>query len=620
MRVATRSCSLLLACGLASSAHAEPLAPISRTDTRVERSAQSATPRTLELRGEFASMRDELENYPVGVNLATPGVFAPPTSTTGPDGFDWGMNNLRGQSSGEYIRVVDLAGSPVGGNSTQALRILTTSAVAPGGFSLGASLRWATSLYPTADHNARVSAEMYISTIAQQYTFEPVSFRVSFITGRLLWGGTCVEVDPGDCTDGGLPIGPIPNILVLASTPSDFLPRFYPAAYCFDINGGVIPGCVPPPGVSAGDPVAPPIGAWARWAAETSPDARVSYYLDRFDGEGEFLIIRHQIITSNFIDAVAWNSSYESQDAFMLVDNIEASGPLYTLPKPPPLDCPYLDDIEWLELGLVGGQSTRWIIGQSSQLRAISDGMNSVLSQINVFPDNRFRREFTTLLPDFDATLANDLVVSFDARFTGNAVRAFALFDNTQMVARVFRGNEDRSVPGSPAFSPSLFVQTDGGFNPIDSPTGNPDIVQPVVGVHIQDAGFVIPPAAYSTITMRVSANGALRIDVDGQRVYAGPAAFASGIDRLAFESENNAAAENAELRLDNIRMTCDAPSCATDFDFDDLTSFSDLNAVLSNFGATGLTGFTTGDANADGVVNFTDLNAVLAAFGTSCK
>jgi hypothetical protein len=56
---------------------------------------------------------------------------------------------------------------------------------------------------------------------------------------------------------------------------------------------------------------------------------------------------------------------------------------------------------------------------------------------------------------------------------------------------------------------------------------------------------------------------------------------------------------------------------CAGDTNGDNVVNFTDLNAVLSDFGATGAG--AAGDVNGDGVVNFADLNAVLSAFGTEC-
>jgi hypothetical protein len=57
---------------------------------------------------------------------------------------------------------------------------------------------------------------------------------------------------------------------------------------------------------------------------------------------------------------------------------------------------------------------------------------------------------------------------------------------------------------------------------------------------------------------------------------------------------------------------------CAGDTNGDNVVNFTDLNAVLSDFGATGAG--LAGDVNGDGVVNFADLNEVLSAFGAACE
>jgi hypothetical protein len=57
---------------------------------------------------------------------------------------------------------------------------------------------------------------------------------------------------------------------------------------------------------------------------------------------------------------------------------------------------------------------------------------------------------------------------------------------------------------------------------------------------------------------------------------------------------------------------------CPGDTNGDNIVNFTDLNAVLADFGESGMA--LPGDTNGDGVVNFTDLNEVLAAFGTSCN
>ena len=619
MRVATRSCSLLLACGLASSAHAEPLAPLSRTDTRVQRDRgeQGAAPRAYDFRGQFASMRDELEHYPAGVTLATPGASALPTSTIVPDGFDWGMNNLRGQANVNYVSIVDLAGSPVGGNATQSLRIRTHNAQTPGYFYTGGSLRWDTSISPSPDQNARVSAELFISTIAEQYTFEPISGIAGFIAGRLLWGGTCVDLSTGYCAELGLPLGPVPTLHALFDNGGFSTGSFYPVRFCTNIAGQPIPGCTPPPGFTAGDFVPPPIGAWARFTAQIGSDGRLTYFIDYLNGEPE-VAIANQNPFQGRINRLGWNTSFESQDAFMLVDNIEASGTLSQVFSPPPLECPYFDDLKWLSAGLLSGQTPRWIVDLTAAPRVLNDGAQGrFIQEINTAANDRYRQQMRTQLPVVSTTLTNDVVASVRVRTTGSTVRAFALLHNNDVAARAFI---NLSPPGSASFDNGVFVQINPAYDPIDPFLSGPvDANNPVLDTDIVDTGFDWTPDADRRLEMRLSANGVLRVSIDGQRIYTGPGAFTHGVDFFASESENNNLGAGSVLQISDIAVTCDAPSCATDFDFDDLTSFSDLNAVLSNFGATGLTGFTPGDANADGVVNFTDLNAVLAAFGSSC-
>src|SRR5690606_37735632 len=93
--------------GLAAAAPQEgapadaPPTPVSRTGVRLsaERSAPGAhtgRDRTVYPPGALVSVRDELENFPVDVSLGGTGVTAPPTAFTGPKGFEWPLNNLRG--------------------------------------------------------------------------------------------------------------------------------------------------------------------------------------------------------------------------------------------------------------------------------------------------------------------------------------------------------------------------------------------------------------------------------------------------------------------------------------------------------------------------------------------
>jgi hypothetical protein len=69
-------------------------------------------------------------------------------------------------------------------------------------------------------------------------------------------------------------------------------------------------------------------------------------------------------------------------------------------------------------------------------------------------------------------------------------------------------------------------------------------------------------------------------------------------------------------LGLRGFRVGAAIP-CA-DTNGDNIVNFSDLNAVLADFGQSGEQ--LAGDVNGDGVVDFADLNEVLAAFGTPCE
>lgn len=590
--------------------------------------------------GAFVTMRDELENFPTDTAFGGDGVSAPPTSFTGPPGFVWPLNNLRGQGDVSFgsgwVRIVDLAGEPVGGangvvNTSKALRIKTIVAQPPGGFFTGYSLRFGGDsagndplqpLAPTADHNARVSAEHFISTIDQLFTFEPVATFTGFITGRLMWGGVCEEIEPGDCTDTGIPIGLLTHMISLAPNPSGQPVTWVPATYCADAQGVPVPGCVPHQGFQTGDLVPPPIGSWSRFAAETTSDGRMIFLLDLLDGSQEAVIYRNVLLTTPYIDRIGSNTSFESQDAFMLVDNIEASGPLFSLPKPPPLECPYLDDVEWLSDGPLFNQNPRWFAALSSAATVITDGdRGQVIRQVNnINPDNRHRREFATFLPDTPITVANDVIARVKIRTSNqHTVRAFALWNFGDLAARVYLGRQTADT----FYEPSVYAQINPDYNPIDPPNDDPFLNTSVVGVDVADTNADwMNDGQYRTLELRLSANGVLRVSIDGQRIYAGPGAFSNAVDLLAFESENNAFGKGQDMRIDDVEFICDAPPCAADFNLDDIVDFADLNTVLTNYGALFIVPpqYFLGNANNDDAVDFADLNAVLTSFGMTCN
>jgi hypothetical protein len=601
--------SFVLAAGLAAAvaspapADPPPLERRSLTDLRVEsETITQTTPRdgSPSFNGEFVTVRDELENFPVGVSLGGAGVSALPASFTGPPGFVWPLNNLRGQSNTNFVRLIDLSGAPVGGsngviNATRALEIISGTAQQPGRLFLGASHRLgghqdepAFSLLPTVDNEARISAEYFISTIEQLFTFEPASGLLGFITGRLLWGGACIEDNPGDCVYNGIPVDLNQYILTLGLPCGFSSCTLQPASYCQDASGNPIPGCVPPVGFAVGDLVSPPLGEWCKFAGETTADGRLRFYLDFFNGAGEFQIVDQTLVTSAFIDRVAINSSFEVQDAFLLVDNIEASGHIFASRTPPPLECPYCDGIEWLSTGPILGQTSRWFVALSSAATVIDDGaQGQVISQINnVVPNNEYRREMSTELPLSSATLSNDLVATVQVRTTGSTVRGFALVDGSDLAARVLL---NYWPPDSLDFDNGVYVQTNPAYEPIDGEGATDPLVNaPDIGADIVDTQHDWDNnGVYRTLEMRLSASGVLRVSIDGQRIYAGAGAFTNTIDTFVFESENNSSGSGATFRINDVTLICDAPSCAADFDFDDIITFADLNAVLSAFGTT---------------------------------
>ncbi|MGP1310775.1 MAG: hypothetical protein ACTS27_11310 [Phycisphaerales bacterium] len=591
--------------------------------------------------GAFVTMRDELENFPTDTSFGGTGVSAPATSFTGPPGFVWPLNNLRGQSGGSemlpLVRVVDLSTAPVGGpngifNASKVVRIQTVAAQPAGGFFTGYNLRFGGDsagadplqpLAPTADHNARVSAEHFISTIDQLFTFEPVATFTGFITGRLMWGGVCEEIEPGDCTDIGIPIGLNDQFLALGPC-LGFCPGglFVPLFYCHNAQGQPIPACIPPAGSNIGDPARPPVQNWFRIAAETTADNRLRFLVDLLDGQPEFTIYDNVLLTTPYIDRIGSNTSFESLDAFMLVDNIEASGPLLSLPKPPPLDCPYLDDVEWLSDGPLFNQNPRWFAALSSAATVITDGdRGQVIRQVNnINPDNRHRREFATSLPDTPITVANDVIARVKVRTSNqHTVRAFALWNFGDLAARVYLGRQTADT----FYEPSVYAQINPDYNPIDPPNDDPFLNTSVVGVDVADTNADwMNDGQYRTLELRLSANGVLRVSIDGQRIYAGPGAFSNAVDLLAFESENNTFGKGQDMRIDDVEFVCDAPPCAADFNLDDVVDFADLNTVLTNYGALFIVPpqYFLGNANNDDAVDFADLNAVLTSFGMTCN
>lgn len=73
-------------------------------------------------------------------------------------------------------------------------------------------------------------------------------------------------------------------------------------------------------------------------------------------------------------------------------------------------------------------------------------------------------------------------------------------------------------------------------------------------------------------------------------------------------------------INLDDATAAVFAPGCCPgNADANTIVNFSDITAVLANFGANFNNGTGTGDADCNGVVTFSDITSVLANFGTPC-
>jgi hypothetical protein len=498
-------------------------------------------------------MRDNLEAYAPG-SMGGTGIAAPPSFLDPPD-FPWGLNNLRGQGNQNFVSLVDLSGSPLGGsngvvNASQVLRLRTGTAQPSGGFFIAANLRWDPVLIAGADQAAVGSAEHYLSTIEELYTFETANLLTGFITARLIWGGPCDPDIHGDCGD---PINPVinspPNFYFLGVDPDSFTTgMFMPSAYCIDAQGDPIPGCVPPSGLAVGDAAPIPTQNWVRLAWSFAPDGTMTALLDLQDGTGAVPIAQSVIITSPSLNRVGWWSGFGVQDATLHVDNIEASGYVFDTPVGPELGCPLLDSLEWLNPGPLLGQSADWFASLSGGVSVVEDGaQGQVLQQTNAgfgFYTESARRT----LPDANAFPGNPWSLCIDAETVGSGtVRAFSVEGASGLAARVFIGRQDDP------FDSTVYVQINESYDPNDN-------LPPVIGVDIESTGYVWAPGEYRTLCMTVDSDADLVVTVNGATIYTGQA-FRTSVNSFAFESDNSASGAGDVLRIDNVFFNCeDAP------------------------------------------------------------
>ena len=552
--------SLLGVSGHAATASQQPeRAARALTDTVIplaERNATGVSPRGGV--SDFRGLLETFEGYPVGVSLNN--LSFPPANSFGPPGFVWPNTIVRGPANPGIFSAVDLSGAPIGGNNTRALRLVTPNPPAdPGSFALGFWLRWdSPPIGPSQDANARAAADHSLSTIDQLYTFETVSVNAGFIASRVLWGGQCVDENPGDCEASGLPLGLIPTFHYLSLDPFSFLaPRFIEAKHCTDYRGNAIPGCTPPPGAQIGDPVAPPIGSWFTLATEITLDANVLTLVDLHDGAGESLVGSTPVLTVGNFNRVGWNTSYEAAGVALLVDNLDVGGVFAQSLSPPALECPsYLDDLEWLNTGALLGQNARWFAALSSGVTVVNAGapQGQTLQQTNTLANNLYQLSARTTLPTTYANASSPWSLCVDASTgAGDTVRALAIHSPNAAVAgglvtRVFLGARN---PITGDFDDSIFVQINPDFDPFDD--------APVVGVDIVSTGVQWPADdQFREVCVTVAFDNSLTLAVDGVTVYNG-LAFNSSANSFQFETANDAAGAGSRLRIDTIALECAA-------------------------------------------------------------
>jgi hypothetical protein len=542
------------------------------------------------------SVGSDYSNAPVNTSLGGAGVNFVATSQSGdlPEGIAW---NLRGQGSVAFVRVIDPtlpidpkdpmsppatpappAGSNMVANQTNMVRHRVGTAQPANGFFTGHNNRVLANIAnapqdlttfpvaPTADNPASISMEIYNTTLGTLDTFEPVAVFTGFITGRVMWGGTCSEDAPGDCTDIGLPIGALTEYVSLGPDPASFTTGlFVPSSICTTATGDPIVGCVPPAGSSVGDPAAVVLNNWHRMIGETTSDGRFITSIDRLDGTPAYSIYSNVILTSGFLDRVGSNASFELQDAETFFDNVVMTGEPFLLPTAPVLECPYVDDIEWINTGPVLGQTARYFAALSSALTVINDptpGRGQVLQQINnISANDQFREEFNSALPAGFATAGDPWSLCADIRTTMATVRSFAPDSElTNFVAggvttRVFLGQY--SADGI-SFDNSIFVQINVEYDPNDPNGTPPGDNNPVIGVDIVDTGANWMGGVYNTLCLTVGFDNSLDVSVNGNSIYTG-SAFSNGATIVRFESENNAFGTGASMRVDNIDFACSA-------------------------------------------------------------
>lgn len=509
------------------------------------------------------------------------------------DGSITGLNRWRGQTGA--VAITFAVNDPIGGNNTVKIRQQTTAAQAPDGFFTGTRYDWLRTnsplvrvgFEPDAGQPCQMEHDMFLESIASVNTSEPIYSTSGFITSRILWGGTNATPDIG------LPVGDLTGVYVLGFNPSSFLTGIFRTCQW--------EGPQAPNGQTVGQDVVMQVGAWLRVRHQTNADGSVAHYLNYNDGTGYHLIYTEPFITGVRMDTWGSNSSYEVANDPVYFDNVSISGVEVVLPSPPTeLECGpsgYSDDSQWLNAGPLKDQNIVWFDALSSRANVDVVSGDQIIRQTNIFSDDEYREEYTRALPTTFATPGNPWTLCEETRMNGGliaqnrTVRGFAPWSFAvtgpfpsqfagSPVTRLAFGHYDPNR--TPAYVGRVFIQHDVTYHPIDDEdTANPFLPGesgfgglPVIGgaATIGDMNFdyydtgvsLAPNNTARTYCIEVAEDLSMTVTYGTTVLVGGTSgvvlpAFASSLDELRHESENQIDGNSNNLFTDDIVLTCTA-------------------------------------------------------------
>ncbi len=517
---------------------------------------------------------DNLQPFPTVLNVQPGAAAWSDADITGP-GL-WRGTTVAGRTT--YATFDD-----VGGNSSGKVRLMASGNYAPDQFFFGLRYEFLRStdplaragFEPTVDQPAQLEHDLYVTSLDTMWTSEFGSVSSGALTGRVVWGGTCVD----DCADLGFPTGQLPYVYSFNYT---FIAvAFWPLEWRTSA----------PIGAPAG-PVVMPTNRWIRVRHESRADGTIRHAFDFNDGTGFHVAYDQPQRGSIRFDALLANGSYEAPNSPMYLDNVTARGAEATpAAHPQPLECgpvAYHDDVEWLDVGYLGNQSPLWF--DIGYLTTVDETFgDQVIRQMNYQADDRYRNQFSRALPATVAMPLHPWTLCEEVRIYGGflheTVRGFAPYSQLDeaIVTRMVLGHYDPLR--TPAYQGRVFVQHNPAYDPIDGPTSNPYLPGPngkggvpriggasTIGdpnFDYYDTGLSLAPFSQAKEwcvvvehdrTMTVSYSG---LDLVGGASGVSIDAFAPSITELRHESENQESGLSDALLVDDLYFQCNDVSCS---------------------------------------------------------